>query len=51
MHYPALDDVSTGPKWTAREVPRASRGAISELHGLVAMILHKSVSPETGDCY
>lgn len=44
----------TDPKaaeWTLRDVPRLSRAALSELHGLVAMILHNPVSPETGDCH
>ena len=43
----------TDPKsaeWAVREVPRLSRAAMSELHGLVAMILRIPVSPETGDC-
>ena len=38
-------------EWTIRDVPRLSRGAMSELHGLVAMILHTPVSPETGECH
>ena len=43
----------TDPKsaeWTVRDVPRLSRAAMSELHGLVAMILRNPVPPETGDC-
>ena len=44
----------TDPKaaeWIIREVPRLSRTALSELHSLVAMVLHNPVSPETGDCH
>ena len=37
-------------EWNIRDVPRLSRAAMSELHGLVAMILRSPVSPETGDC-
>ena len=35
-------------EWNIRDVPRLSRAAMSELHGLVAMILRNPVSPETG---
>lgn len=38
-------------EWTIREVPRLSRAALSELRGLVAMILHNPASPETGECH
>ena len=44
---------TTDPKsaeWAVRDVPRLSRAAMSELHGLVSMILRNPVSPETGDC-
>ena len=43
----------TDPKsadWAVRDVPRLSRAAMSELHGLVAMILRNPVPPETGGC-
>ena len=32
------------------DVPQLSRAALSELHGLVAVILCNPVSPKTGDC-
>ena len=35
-------------EWNLRDVPRLSPAALSELHGLVATILRKPVSPETG---
>ena len=36
-------------EWTIRDVPRLSRTAMSELHGLVALVLCTPVSPESGD--
>jgi len=37
-------------EWTVRDVPRLSRAALSELQGLVALVLHTPDVPDTGEC-